>query len=89
MADNDMSQSVEGSMELTSGEQVVAKDEFIYSLVHFFLKTKASLTERRLVYQRVNMVLGVIPVGSQTDTLPLSNIAAVGTSTRLGILRMY
>ena len=75
-------------MELSTTERVVKRDGFIFSLPYFFLKTTVALTDRRLVFERPNTMLGVIPIGRQSDTLPLRNVASVGTSTRIGFVQL-
>jgi hypothetical protein len=75
-------------VELSTTERVVKRDQFIYSIVHFFLKTTVALTDRRLVFERPNTLLGLIPIGMQKDTLPLRNVASVGTSTKIGVWRL-
>jgi len=75
-------------VELSTTERVVKRDQFIFSLPYFFLKTTVELTDRRLVFERPNTMLGVIPIGKQKDTLPLRNVASVGTSTRIGFVQL-
>ncbi len=76
------------AVELSTTERVVKRDQFIFSLPYFFLKTTVELTDRRLVFERPNTMLGVIPIGKQKDTLPLRNVASVGTSTRIGFVQL-
>src|SRR6266480_1966324 len=76
------------AVELATTERVVKRDQFIFSLPYFFLKTTVELTDRRLVFERPNTMLGVIPIGKQKDTVPLRNVASVGTSTRIGFVQL-
>jgi hypothetical protein len=73
---------------LAPGEQIVAQDQYMFSLVHFFLHTKVLLTDRRLAWQRPNTLAGLIPLGGQLTTFPLANIASVTTSTWIRIWRL-
>jgi hypothetical protein len=60
------------------------------------LKLKLTLTNKRLAGERPNTFLGVIPVGSEKMSYPLSNIASVQTTARVlvghllvGVLLVY
>jgi hypothetical protein len=57
-----------------SGEHVVARAAFRFSVV-VFLSTKPVLTDRRLAVDRPNTLLGIIPLGGQQFSVPVSNIA--------------
>jgi hypothetical protein len=59
---------------LAPGEQIVAQDQYMFSLAHFFLYTNVLLTDRRLAWQRPNTLAGLIPLGGQLTTFPLANI---------------
>jgi len=73
---------------LAPGEQIVAQDQYMFSLVHFFLYTRVLLTDRRLAWQQPNTIGGLIPIGGQLTTFPLSNIASVTTSTWIRFWRL-
>ena len=73
---------------LAPGEQIVTQDQFMFSLVHFFLSTKVLLTDRRLAWQRPNTLAGLVPLGAQLTTFPLANVASVATSTWIRIWRL-
>ncbi len=75
-------------MELASGEAVLVSERFIHSLGRVFGRTRVTLTRGRIVYERRNALLGLIPMGTQTDTYPLANISAVGTATSIGLLKL-
>ena len=47
----------------------------------FWLRTKFLLTNRRLVVEAPNVILGIIPAGSQVTTFPINQIASVGVGT--------
>jgi hypothetical protein len=73
---------------LAPNEGIVWAGQFPFSLTHFFLKTKAALTDKRVAWERPTTILGIIPTGSQRDSIPLNSIASVGTRTALGIWRL-
>jgi hypothetical protein len=73
---------------LAPGEQIVAQDQYMFSLVHFFLHTNVLLTDRRLAWQRPNTFAGLIPLGGHLTTFPLANIASVTTSTWIRFWRL-
>jgi hypothetical protein len=75
-------------MELSAGENLVREDSFIYSLGHFFLKTHVSLTDKRIVFNKPNLLLGLIPIGTHQETYPLRNISGISTTTKLGVFRL-
>lgn len=68
---------------LAKDESVRSQGEFLVSNVWVFVKLKLALTNKRLAGERPNTFLGFIPVGSDKVSYPLSNIAAVHTSTRI------
>ncbi len=49
--------------------------------------TRVTLTPGRIVYEQRKALLGLIPVGTHTDTYPLANISAVGTATSIDLLK--
>lgn len=69
-------------------ERTLAEASFVTSLAQFFLSTDLRLTDRRLLARAPHTALGLIPTGSEKLTLPLHNVAAVGTSFRVGILKL-
>ena len=75
-------------MDLATGESVLAQERFIQSLGRFLVHTTVWLTRGRVTYVRRNALLGLIPLGTQTDTYPLANISAVGTGTHIRLLRL-
>lgn len=68
---------------LAPGEAVVAHERFALSLLLFFLHLDLVTTDRRVAGTSPNTILGVIPLGSNAVSYPMSNIASVGTSTRV------
>lgn len=51
-------------------------------MVLFWLKTSIAASNMRVMYKSPNTLLGVIPLGSSTQTIPLRNIASVDTNTK-------
>jgi len=76
------------AVALAPGEHVVAQDQFMFSLAHFFLNTTVLLTDRRIAWRRPNTLAGLIPLGGQTTTFPLANIASVTTASWIRVLRL-
>mgnify|MGYP000081438065 CR=1 FL=1 len=60
-----------------TGETDVTGDRFSPSVVLFWLKTSVAASNMRVMYKSPNTLLGVIPLGSSTQTIPLRNIASV------------
>ena len=73
---------------LTSGESVVSTGEYSFTLPWIFLKTKVVLTNRRIAGESPNLLLGLIPVGSNKANYPLRNIASTAAHTRIKVLRL-
>ena len=73
---------------LTKEEYVVSECTFCYSILLFFIKSSLYLTNKRLIAHIPNVVLFVFPLGSNTATYPLRNIAAVSTKTRFKFFRL-
>ena len=65
-----------------TGETDVTGDRFSPSVVLFWLKTSVAASSMRVMYKSPNTLLGVIPLGSNTQTIPLRNIASVDTNTK-------
>lgn len=64
-----------------TGETDVIGDRFSPSVVLFWLKTSVAASNMRVMYKSPNTLLGVIPLGSSTQTIPLRSIASVDTNT--------
>ncbi|MFQ9415338.1 MAG: hypothetical protein ACLVC3_09230 [Bifidobacterium adolescentis] len=54
-------------------------------MVLFWLKTSVAASNMRVMYKSPNTLLGVIPLGSNTQTIPLRNIASVDTNTKFNL----
>ena len=65
-----------------TGETGIIGDRFSPSVVLFWLKTSIAASNMRVMYKSPNTLLGVIPLGSNTQTIPLRNIASVDTNTK-------
>ena len=65
-----------------TGETGIIGDRFSPSVVMFWLKTSVAASNMRVMYKSPNTLLGVIPLGSSTQTIPLRNIASVDTNTK-------
>jgi hypothetical protein len=71
---------------LAKDEIVQSYGEFLVSNVWVYLKLKLAITNKRLAGEKPNTILGFIPVGSEKVSYPLSNIAGVNTSTKVGLM---
>jgi len=67
---------------LAPGETSVYGQRFIVSLLFPFLKAEMMCSSSRFVYKVPNTLLGVIPIGSEENTFPISAISAVTASGR-------
>ncbi|MFQ7548167.1 MAG: hypothetical protein ACLRL3_06225 [Bifidobacterium adolescentis] len=72
-------------IHLRDGETDVTGDRFSPSVVLFWLKTSVAASNMRVMYKSPNTLLGVIPLGSNTQTIPLRNIASVDTNTKFNL----
>lgn len=68
-----------------TGETDVIGDRFGPSVVLFWLKTSVAASNMRVMYKSPNTLLGVIPLGSSTQAIPLRNIASVDTNTKFNL----
>ena len=67
------------------GETNITGDRFSPSVILFWLKTSIAASSMRVQYKSPNTLLGVIPLGSSTQTIPLRNIASVDTDTKFNL----
>ena len=72
---------------LAPGEANVYGDRFLISIIAPYLKGQMMCSTTRFVFKVPNTLLGVIPVGSNENTMPISAIAAVSTSSKLRVGR--
>lgn len=67
------------------GERNVIGDRFSPSVVIFWLKTSIAASSTRIQYTTPNTLFGLIPLGADTKTIPLRNVASVDTSTKFNL----
>ena len=67
------------------GERNVIGDRFSPSVVIFWLKTSIAASSTRIQYKSPNTLFGLIPLGADTKTIPLRNVASVDTSTKFNL----
>ena len=63
------------------GEKNIIGDRFSPSVIIFWLKTSIAASSTRVQYRAPNTLFGLIPLGADTKTIPLRNVASVDTST--------
>ena len=61
-------------------ETNITGDRFSPSVILFWFKTSIAASSMRVQCKSPNTLLGVIPLGSSTQTIPLRNIASVDTN---------
>lgn len=76
------------SISLTDNEQLITSEAFTTNQALFWIKTKMSLTSKRVVGSIPNTILGLIPLGRNELTFPLKNISGVFINTKLHLLRL-
>lgn len=77
-----------GGYQLASGEQLISNESFKFSLSHWWLKTDISLTNRSILWERPNLILGSIPAGRQTGNIPLGQVGSVTTNREFSTKRL-
>jgi hypothetical protein len=85
----DMSETETNSTDflLSPGESSVYGDCFLISVLAPYLKAQMMCSSTRFVYKVPNTLLGLIPIGSNENTMPISAIAAVSTSNKFRVGR--
>lgn len=78
-------QSTMTEFTFAPGETDVVGNRFSPSVSLFWLKTSVAASTMRVMYKSPNTILGVIPLGAQTQTIPLRNIASVDTNTKFSV----
>ncbi|MEH1982542.1 hypothetical protein [Nostoc sp.] len=68
-------------ISLGQDEQVIAESSFCYSILLFFINYKVYVTNKRFIARIPNVVLFVIPLGTNLITFPLRNISTIITRT--------
>lgn len=72
---------------LAPGETSVYGQKFYVSILAPYLKGRMMCSSSRFVYKVPNVFLGIIPVGSDENIVPINSISAVSTSTRFKVVR--
>lgn len=67
------------------GEKNIIGDRFSPSVIIFWLKTSIAASSTRVQYRAPNTLFGLIPLGADTKTIPLRNVASVDTSTKFNL----
>lgn len=67
------------------GEKNIIGDRFSPSVIIFWLKTSIAASSTRIQYTSPNTLFGLIPLGADTKTIPLRNVASVDTSTKFNL----
>lgn len=67
------------------GEKNIIGDRFSLSVIIFWLKTSIAASSTRVQYRAPNTLFGLIPLGADTKTIPLRNVASVDTSTKFNL----
>ena len=78
-------QNTTADFTFAPGETSVVGDRFSPSVILFWLKTSVAASTMRVQYRSPNTLLGIIPLGTNTQTIPLRNIASVDTSTKFNL----
>lgn len=67
------------------GEKNIVGDRFSPSIILFWLKTSIAASTTRIQYESPNTLFGLIPLGSNTKTIPLRNVAGVETDSKMNV----
>ena len=70
---------------LAPGEASVYGQKFYVSIIAPYLKGRMMCSSSRFVYKVPNILLGIIPVGTDENVVPINSISAVSTSTRFKV----
>ncbi|SFD46584.1 hypothetical protein [Clostridium uliginosum] len=76
----------EQTFALGKDEKIVSKNLLSFSLILFFIKSSFEITNKRLVGQVPNL-LWIFPIGKNTVTYPLKNIAGVRLDNKFSLKR--
>ena len=82
MANN---QSTMTEFSFAPGEKDIVGEHFSPNVLLFWRKTSVAASNMRVQYRSPNTILGLIPLGAETQTIPLRNIASVDTSTKFNM----
>lgn len=76
------------NVSMGKDEQIIGEYQLTYSILLFFVKNQFYLTNKRFIVSVPNVMLYVIPMGANTATYPLRNIAALVTVSRFKFFRL-
>lgn len=76
------------SFQLSPGKTSVYGEKVSPSLLTPYLKCELMCSSTRFVYKVPNTILGLIPLGSDENTIPLKSISSVNISNKLFIGRL-
>ena len=77
-----------GGYILGGGEEIEKDEEYVFSIAHFWLKSRVVLTNRSLLWEKPNVKLGLLPLGMQTGNVPLAQITGVNTNREFSIWKL-
>lgn len=80
-----MMTSIDTGPNTAAGETGFTSESYSPSPLMFWLKTRIDASSTRVRYSSPNTLLGLIPLGSDTQTIPLHNIASVDTSVKFNM----
>lgn len=69
-------------------EQIIHSESCRSSLLFFWLPTKFKITNRRIMVESKNTVLGFLPIGHRSENITLRNIASVKSSSKIHVIRL-
>ena len=78
----------ETDFQLSPGEANPYGARFYENIIMPWIKAQMMCSSTRFVFRDPNMLLGVIPVGGNENSMPLRNIASVSTSTKSHVGRL-
>ena len=67
------------------GEKNIVGDRFSPSIILFWLKTSIAASSTRIQYRSPNTLFGLIPLGLNTKTIPLRNVAGVEADSKMNV----
>jgi hypothetical protein len=71
----------------STSEQVIHSESCRSSLLFFWLPTKFKITNKRLLVESRNTILGILPIGHRSENISYRNISSVESSSKLYIIR--
>ena len=78
-----------GGYILGGGEEIEKDEEYVFSITHFWLKSRVVLTNRSLLWEKPNVKLGFLPLGRQTGNVPLAQIAGVNSNREFSLWKLF